>query len=156
MNDDGDENVRKWFFSIVYEIFLGFTPPNPGCTLPLGISDTNKIPDIAFRSTTQQDENFAAKYGRLNHITSNGDQGGWCSRTNDVNQYLEIDLRNVSKITAVATQGRYENNWWTTKYSISYSLTADGYFTPYLSNKVSRTLKTLSIYDYRYTVLRLL
>ena len=131
----------------------GFTPPNPGCTLPLGVSNRDKIPDTAFRSTTQLNADHAAKYARLNHLTGGGDQGGWCSSVNDVNQYLEIDLGNVSQITAAATQGRYESNWWTTKYEISYSQTADGYFTPYQSNKVSKVraemdLKGVGISEY--------
>lgn len=57
---------------------------------------------------------------RLNLLNSGG-SGGWIPRYSNVFQYIEIDLGEVSKVIAVATQGRYEANQWVKKYEISYS-----------------------------------
>ena len=35
---------------------------------------------------------------------------------------MQVDLGQVSRVVAVATQGRYDANQWVKKYEISYSL----------------------------------
>ena len=56
--------------------------------------------------------------------------GGWAAQYNDGKQFLQVDLGNITKVTAVATQGLYEYNWMVTSYTLAYSLDA-GSFTPY-------------------------
>ena len=46
--------------------------------------------------------------------------GGWSSRTNDLNQWFQIDLGIEIDITFVATQGRNQHNQWVTKYKLLY------------------------------------
>lgn len=58
---------------------------------------------------------------RLNQLNRGG-TGAWSSRYNNVFQWLQISLGQVSKVVAVATQGRYDANQWVKKYEISYSL----------------------------------
>lgn len=66
-----------------------------------------------------------AKHGpwraRLNQLNSGG-AGAWSTRYNNVAQWLHTDLGEVSKVVAVATQGRYDANQWVKKYMISYSV----------------------------------
>ena len=57
---------------------------------------------------------------RLNLLNSGG-SGGWIPRSSNVFQYIQVDLGQISRIVAVATQGRYEANQWVKKYEISYS-----------------------------------
>lgn len=47
--------------------------------------------------------------------------GSWSAGSNDVNQWLQIDLSIEHKITRVATQGRKDANQWVTKYNLHYS-----------------------------------
>ena len=58
---------------------------------------------------------------RLNQLNRGG-AGAWSTRYNNVAQWLHIDLADVSKVVAVATQGRYDANQWVKKYKIGYSL----------------------------------
>ncbi|CAH3022885.1 unnamed protein product [Porites evermanni] len=58
---------------------------------------------------------------RLNQLNRGG-AGAWSTRYNNVAQWLHIDLGEVSKVVAVATQGRYDANQWVKKYKISYSV----------------------------------
>ena len=38
-----------------------------------------------------------------------------------VNQFLQIDLENVTKVTRIATQGRSGTDWRTKTYTLYYS-----------------------------------
>ena len=48
--------------------------------------------------------------------------GGWVSYDRDAYQFLQIDLENVTKVTRIATQGAFDENWWTKTYTLDYSL----------------------------------
>ena len=66
--------------------------------------------------------NYSAKFepwhGRLNRWTR-----AWCTTEGTLNQFLQIDLRDVKTVTHIATQG-YLKRVWVTSYSLEYS--ADG------------------------------
>uniref|UniRef100_A0A8C4FBJ9 Contactin associated protein like 3 n=1 Tax=Dicentrarchus labrax TaxID=13489 RepID=A0A8C4FBJ9_DICLA len=47
--------------------------------------------------------------------------GGWSPVTSDRYQWLEVDLGERTKITAVATQGRYGSSDWLTSYLLMFS-----------------------------------
>ena len=62
--------------------------------------------------------------------------GGWVSQYGGADQFLQIDLSNVTKVTRIATQGRYDAGWWTKTYTLSYS--NDGAaFTAYKNGEVT-------------------
>lgn len=48
---------------------------------------------------------------------------GWLT-SGRKNQYLQVDLRTIKKITAVATQGS-PKGYWVKTYKLSYSVTGD-------------------------------
>jgi len=47
--------------------------------------------------------------------------GGWSPLISDRYQWLEVDLGQRTKITAVATQGRYGSSDWLTSYLLMFS-----------------------------------
>mgnify|MGYP002259956231 CR=1 FL=1 len=49
--------------------------------------------------------------------------GGWSSLTNDLNQWLQVDLGKITNVTYIATQGRnhYSPSQWVKKYKIQFS-----------------------------------
>ena len=49
-------------------------------------------------------------------------QGGWISQYADTNQFLQINLGKVTKVTRIATQGRYDAGWWSKTYTLAYSV----------------------------------
>ena len=74
--------------------------------------------------------NHAATQGRLNFQETSVKAGAWVAATNNVNQWLQVDLGNQStNVTRVATQGRHHSSqWphgshseWVTKYKLQYS-----------------------------------
>lgn len=97
--------------------------------MSLGIEDC-RISDRALSASTIFSDKHAAKLGRLNLAPASGNAAGWCSKTKDVNQWLQIDLGSPTTITKVATQGRQDNSEWVTSYSLSYNL-AGSYWVQY-------------------------
>ena len=95
----------------------------PECKGALGM-ETGAIPDAHVRASSEWDENHAAVQDRL-HFKAGGDKpGAWSACSNDVNQWLQVDLGDQNtQVTGVATQGRnqYIYGQWVTKYKLQYS-----------------------------------
>lgn len=47
--------------------------------------------------------------------------GGWVAQNLDTNQYIQIDLKEPYKFTAVHVQGREDQDQWVTSYQLYYS-----------------------------------
>ena len=90
-----------------------------GCSFPLGISyggiDSTKV--IA---SSSWDPNHDERGAGLN--TFDNGARAWCALHNTVFQFLQIDLGDQTKVTAVATQGRNDYPQWVTSYQLKYSL----------------------------------
>ena len=90
------------------------------CQAALGIAN-RRISDGQMSASSQWDTNCAANQGRLHFQAASGTGGSWTARTNDIHQWLQIDLANQqTKVTGVATQGRNGQNQWVTKYRLQY------------------------------------
>ncbi|XP_078357455.1 uncharacterized protein LOC144642352 isoform X3 [Oculina patagonica] len=93
----------------------------PGCRQALGM-ENYIIPDGQISASSEWDVNHAAIQGRLHFKAGGGKQGGWSARSNDVNQWLQVDLGDkYTRVTRVATQGRNAADQWVTKYKLQYS-----------------------------------
>ena len=79
------------------------------------------IPNGQVKASSEWDPNHAAIQGRLHYLPPPGKQGGWSAKHNNANQWLQIDLGALLKVTAVATQGRSNHDQWVTKYKLQYS-----------------------------------
>ena len=83
--------------------------------------ESHIIKDAQITASSQWDGNHAAIKGRLNFQANGKKQGGWSSRTNDVNQWIQVDLSSYTKLTSIATQGRNRVQQWVTRYKLEYS-----------------------------------
>ena len=84
--------------------------------------ETGAISDAQISASSEYNANYAAKQGRLHFLAVPGIAGSWSAKTNNVNQWLQIDLGNQhTKVTRVATQGRNDYSQWVTKYKLQYS-----------------------------------
>lgn len=90
------------------------------CLMSLGLED-GRIQDGAMSASSQYNNNFAAKLGRLNLEAKVRNAGAWCVLTRDANQWLQIDLGGGTTVTKVATQGNQDYDEWVTSYAISYN-----------------------------------
>uniref|UniRef100_A0A4W4F457 receptor protein-tyrosine kinase n=1 Tax=Electrophorus electricus TaxID=8005 RepID=A0A4W4F457_ELEEL len=97
---------------------------NPAlCRYPLGMED-GRIKNDDITASSQWYDTTGPQYARLNR--EEGD-GAWCPagqlQPSDV-QYLQLDLRQLTFLTVVATQGRYarsSGNEFARKYRLDYS-----------------------------------
>ena len=93
----------------------------PECQDALGM-ETGAIPDEHIRASSEWDEHHAAVQGRLYFKSDGVKQGAWSAQSNDVNQWLQVDLGNQhTQVTGVASQGRNGYPQWVTKYKLQYS-----------------------------------
>ena len=84
--------------------------------------ESGAISDGQISASSQSDTNHAASQGRLNFQASSSKAGSWSAGTNDVNQWLQVDLGNHhTTVTRVATQGGNGAAQWVTKYKLQYS-----------------------------------
>ena len=73
---------------------------------------------------------YAPSQARLNRHG----YGGWTARLRDRKQFLQIDLGIASRVKRIAVQGRYNANYWTTSYTVSYSNKGIRFY-PYMETK---------------------
>ena len=78
------------------------------------------ILDGQVTASSQWNSNHAPHQARLHYIPPAGKAGSWSAKTNDANQWLKVDLGTHSRVTRVASQGRYAVNQWVTKYKLQF------------------------------------
>ena len=95
--------------------------PFPVCQQVLGM-ESGVIPNERITASSQLNADHAAIQARLNFQATSTKAGSWSARTNDVNQWLQVDLgKRQSEVTSIATQGRNGVSQWVTKYKLQYS-----------------------------------
>ena len=137
---------HRSFFTYFDEFFtqnLGFEPPKMECRSELGMK-SGKIPDSSITATTIYSQSYTPERARLDTMKSGSLFGAWIPKTQDMGQWIQVDLGKYTKITAIATQGRQDSAQWVKSYSISYSVNG-GPFLPYNDNQV-RT-KYINLFD---------
>ena len=79
------------------------------------------ISDSQISASSQWDSNHSPSNSRLFYVPHNGRTGAWSSKTNDANQWLQIDFNSPTTIVEVSTQGRAGYNQYVKSYTLSYS-----------------------------------
>ena len=80
------------------------------------------ISDAQISVSSELDANHGAMQGRLHSKLVGSKKGAWVAPQSEANPWLQIDLLSQNtRITLVATQGRYDDSQWVTKYSLLYS-----------------------------------
>ncbi|XP_032242371.2 contactin-associated protein like 5-4 isoform X2 [Nematostella vectensis] len=97
------------------------------CDTPLGMSDY-RIPDSSLAASSSWNSKLSPPCGRLRRGWDDKCIGGWHSASPfRVNQFLQVDLGNLTLIRKVATQGRAGDpsqitKQFVTSYGLDYSL----------------------------------
>jgi hypothetical protein len=93
------------------------------CDFPLGMT-TGEID--AFHVTTSSDYNPVHDQRGARLLTDTV-VGSWTAKYSDVYQWIQVDLKQLHKVTGVSTQGRLHYNQWVTSYYVSYSNDGQGW-----------------------------
>ena len=83
--------------------------------------ESRNIADSKITASSILDNNPPSQ-ARLNYKAQGSYGGGWSALTNDLNQWLQVDLGSYTRVTRVATQGRNGYDQWVTKYKLQYSV----------------------------------
>ncbi|PNI81443.1 CPXM2 isoform 4 [Pan troglodytes] len=90
---------------------------------PLGL-ETLKITDFQLHASTVKRYGLGAHRGRLNIQAGINENdfydGAWCAGRNDLQQWIEVDARRLTRFTGVITQGR--NSLWLSDWVTSYKV----------------------------------
>lgn len=78
--------------------------------------ERKSISDNQISASSQLDGSHSATQARLN-----SEAGAWSPLTNDLNQWLQVDLGSDTRVTRVATQGSNTYNESVTIYKLQYS-----------------------------------
>ena len=80
------------------------------------------ILDSQISASSVYGPNYAAQQARLHFKVSPVKTGGWSAKKNDNNQWLQVDLQKMTRITGIATQGRngYSPGQWVEQYKLQY------------------------------------
>ncbi|XP_070552362.1 uncharacterized protein [Ptychodera flava] len=92
----------------------------PSCSICSGTAvgcESGAIPDSQITASTNWAWNHISYQGRLNWAVG-GYSHSWCSGSNSVGQWLQVDIGSSRMVTQVASQGRGDSNQWVTSYKI--------------------------------------
>ena len=88
--------------------------------MPLGMED-QRILSGHLRASSSYNYNHGPDRARLNLYAGHGRTGGWVAKYRNTNQWLQIDLRLMSIVKGIATQGRRGAHQWVRTFQLSYS-----------------------------------
>uniref|UniRef100_A0A3B3X5G3 ferroxidase n=1 Tax=Poecilia mexicana TaxID=48701 RepID=A0A3B3X5G3_9TELE len=94
-----------------------------GCSVPLGM-ESGLIEDRCITASSQESRwyygNWKASLGRLN---KQGAINAWRAKNNDMNQWLQVELPRIKKITGIITQGAKSmmKEMYVSKFALQYS-----------------------------------
>ena len=114
--------------------------------MPLGMEDS-RILSGHLRASSSYNHKHGPDRARLNIWAGHGRTGAWVARHRNPSQWLEIDLRQISLIKGIATQGRREAHQWVKSYTLSYSVKGLRFrsYVAYGRIKVSWCIKLLRV-----------
>ena len=96
---------------------------------------SGNIPNSAISASSSLNQYHGPERARLNTVKSGSFIGAWVPKTQDIGQWIQVDLGKIAKIARLATRGRDDASQWVKSYRISYSVEG-GPFLPYNNNQV--------------------
>lgn len=91
------------------------------CRGALGMQD-GIISDGQISASTERHSSQIAILARLHRAPMTAEKAGsWSAEKNDLHQWLQVDLgSHYTRVMRVATQGRYDDSHWVTRYKLQY------------------------------------
>ena len=83
--------------------------------------EDGSIPDNRITASTEWTKNHGPSNARLNRPKTPPTTGSWSAKRNDLNQWIQVDLSNLKRVSGVATQGRNAYPQWVTNFTVQYS-----------------------------------
>ena len=106
--------------------------------------ENGAIKDQQITAFSQYDADHGPENARLNHAADGRKTGAWSAKTNDANQWLQVDFGRNVKITKFQTQGRQDWEQWVKTYTLSFSEENEQAYQTYQENDVDKVTKIKS------------
>ena len=97
-------------------------------------------------ASSSGDKEHGAENARLNFAAMRWKTGAWAAKTNDQDQFLQVDFWRNVKIKRFQTQGYHNYAWWVQKYTLAYSMDGSSTFQTYQEKDEDKVKDTLSIF----------
>lgn len=110
--------------------------------------ESGTIKNQQITAYSQYDENHGPENARLNQAADGRKKGAWSAETNDLNQWLQLDMERDVKITKFVTQGRQDYKQWVKSYTLSFSTEKERVFQTYQENGQDKVKKQYIHTDY--------
>ena len=111
----------KIFPTIILKVPFKSCVQFSACIESLGI-ESGTITDGQITASSELSSDHIASFARLNRVKEGHRGGSWSTKTNDVNQWLQIELGSeYTNVTRIATQGRRDLDQWVETYKLQYS-----------------------------------
>ena len=95
---------------------------------------SGKVQNSQITASSEYTSNNGPNNARLFFIAQNGRKGAWSSKSNDLNQWLQVDFKNQTVVTGISIQGREDCcSQWVKTYTLQYSMDGISLF-PYKYN----------------------
>ena len=83
--------------------------------------ESGAILDSQISASSEYGTNYAAEHARLHFKASGGKVGSWSASRSDRYPWLQVDLKQTTRVTRIATQGRNKQHaQWVTQYKLQY------------------------------------
>lgn len=100
--------------------------------------ESGLVTDQQISASSTWSKTHGPENARLNLVAARGKTGAWSAKTNDQNQFLEVDFWRDVKISKFQTQGRQDYDQWIKKYKLSYSVDGSSAFRTYQENGIDK------------------
>ena len=130
------KTYSQGFTIMALQLFLCHTIFLSGCNKALGL-ESGEISDGQITASSSYDSKLLAPFARLNLKRASITKGAWIAGSNNVNQWLQVDLSLQYNVTRVPTQGRRVFRQWVTGYNLLYSDDGVNFF--YYENEEGKT-----------------
>ena len=104
------------------------------------------IADGQITASSEFAANHGANNARLDRPAGSGRTGAWSARSNDVNQWIQVDFGALKSVSGIVLQGRSEADQWVTKYKVQYSI--DGITWQYIQDNSNNDKVSQNMYLY--------
>ena len=79
------------------------------------------ISDAQITASSSHAANHGPNNARLDRPAGNGRTGAWSAGSNDVNQWIQVEIGTLRSVSGIVLQGRSDYAQWVTKYKVQYS-----------------------------------
>ena len=90
--------------------------------------ESGSIPNDAIKASSELDEQHSALRARLNTKPEGEQMGAWVPFESDENQWLQVDLGKVTRLTKIAVQGEAgDSSRHVKEFTVSCSFSEEGF-----------------------------